>query len=58
MTETTIKKKEQQHCLAREYLIRDYSWQIFSVQKAQEHENKERMMAGGPIKQYVSMSKT
>lgn len=43
---------EQQHCLGGEYLIRDYSWQFFfPQQKAQAHENKERMMAGGPIKQ-------
>lgn len=58
MTETTVRNEKQQHCLGGEYLIRDYSWQFFPQQKAQEHENKERMMAGGPIKQYVSMSKT
>lgn len=59
MTETTVRKKEQQHCLGGEYLIREYSWQFFfSPTESTKHENKERMMAGGPIKQYVSMSKT
>lgn len=31
---------------------------FFSPTESTKHENKERMMAGGPIKQYVSMSKT
>ncbi len=40
MTETTVRKKEQQHCLGGEYLIIDYSWQFFPQQKAQEHEQR------------------